>query len=180
MTLSIRMLGLALLALIAVCFFAPRATVIGQYSNGPSMWIDFQVLNQTKQMQLSGLNKLLVTEAFELTIDPSKHNLGAPTLTMSGAGGYQVGESATTSATFWSGDDNRALDSIDYNLLTISSDGSTVVSQTIHVFNVPGAVAFSLAVTYVFATKGNYEVAATLNVSNGNMQSFISMQVLNP
>ena len=180
MIVNSRVLGVILLGVVAVCFVVPRAMVGGQYSNGPSMWIDFQVLNQTKHLQLSGLNNLLVTEALDLTIDTSKHQLGVASMTMSGAGGYHIGESATTTATFWTGDNNRTISSIDYNLLSISSNGATTTSQTIHIFNVPGAVAFSLSVTYAFESKGNYEVEATLNLPSSNVQNSISMQVTYP
>jgi hypothetical protein len=80
------------------------------------MWVDFQVLNQTKHLQLSGLGDLLLTEALGLTIDPSKPNIGAATVAVTGAGGYHIGESAATDAVFWTGDDNRTMSTIDYNL----------------------------------------------------------------
>lgn len=175
------LLGLSLLLLFAAWFAAPLTTVLGQYANGPLIWVDFQVLNQTRTMHLQGLNTILLSEVLDLAVDKNRdsHGVSWATLTLTGGGTYQIGQPTQTQATIWTGEDNRTINSVDYTLLTVSAGGSTT-SQTIHVFNVPGAVAFSLSDMYNFSSKGNYEVVVRLNLVDAYVENSTTIQVTYP
>lgn len=169
----------ALLLLVAISFVVPAAKVSGQLGNGPLIWVDFQVLNQTKTMQLSGLGGLLVKETLSLTVYPVRSHNETGSLSMSGEGTYQIGEVVATHANIWTGPSNATVNSIDYTLLS-NSTASTAPSQTIHVYNVPGALNFTLTVTYVFVAKGDYEATTRLNLTASNLQDTINLQVIYP
>ena len=149
------LVGSVLILLLAVSFTTPAAIVRGQYTNGPLIWIDFQVLNKTGTMQLSSLGGVLIEESLALTIYKTNPHNATGSLSMSGDGIYQIDKLASTGANIRTGHDNRTVNSIDYALTSVSPDGYTTTSQTIHVFNVPGAADFLLTVTYIFATQGD-------------------------
>ena len=175
------LLGLAFLLLLALWFATPPAIVRGQTGNGPLIWVDFQVLNQTGTMHLQGLGSILLTEELTLSIGAKAMHHGVPwaTLTVSGGGASHIGQPAETQAALWTGLDNRTGNSLDYTLLALSPEGSTT-TQTIHVFNVPGNTTFWLGNAYNFSSKGNYEVLVRLNLIDAYVENSTNIQVMYP
>ena len=173
-------LGMLFPVLISIAFVSSTPLVRAQYSNGPIIWVDFAVLNQTRTLTLSQLNGFLWTEVLHFDIENAIVKSERPSVSVSGGGSYYVGQLVLTQANIWTGQDNKTSNSLDYVLQQVSINGSPISTvQTIHVYNVPGAVGFSLADAYTFSSQGSYNVLANFNGELVTAQNSTAIQVAN-
>lgn len=167
-----------LLTLLSLSLLLHAPFVCAQYANGRLIWIDYRILNQANSVSFSELNGSLSGEVLDYGTGRAVLGSEVAGVNIFGGGSYSVAKPVQIQASIWTGQSNRSINSV-YVLLHSSVDGSNRPLQTIQVYNVPGAVRFTLTATYTFNAPGSYIVMVRFNGMLANAENSTRLQIVN-